>query len=361
MSFFTSQDGGYAMLERAKGTALVELTRTRVLEYVRAPSSLFWVFGFPLVLVLALGLAFHDDAKVSYRAAWVGEAPGYAPAGSDSLEIMRMGPDEAARELARGGVDLVVRATLGASGIPQFVFRFDPQQPRSLAARLLAELALRRSLLPGDKLQVQHEHPQRREGTYVEFLVPGVLGLALLTNTMKTVAFAIVENRRNRLLKSYAATPMQRTHYLASFLVMRLLFLLGEVGVLCLASRLLFGIRIQGSLLSLVVVCVCGALCFTGIAFLLAARLEQPDSARSWIKMVEVPMWFLSGSLFAYTRYPEALQPIIKLLPLTALNDALRGVITQGMGFSAIAPQLAVIVLWGLVTSGTAVAVFKWQ
>jgi ABC-type multidrug transport system permease subunit len=176
-----------------------------------------------------------------------------------------------------------------------------------------------------------------------------------------SVGFSVVYARSRKLLKRLTATPMRRSHYLASHVVARLAFLALEAGVLVGVARFVFGIPIAGSPVTLGVVCLIGALSFGGLGLLLASRARTVEAVSGLLNLAMLPMWVLSGVFFSSEHFPRAMQPFIQALPLTALNQALRAVMIDGASPAALAWQIVNLVLWGAVSFAIALRIFRWQ
>jgi ABC-type multidrug transport system permease subunit len=170
-----------------------------------------------------------------------------------------------------------------------------------------------------------------------------------------------VDARRKKLLKRLIATPMSRTQFLASFVLSRLTLLVIEVGALLGFALLAFGVPIRGSLLSLLAICLLSALSFGALGLLLASRARTIEGVSGLMNLVMLPMWIFSGVFFSATRFPDALQPFIQALPLTAVNDALRASLLEGAGWSRLAPELGIVALWLVVSFALAVRLFRWR
>lgn len=257
---------------------LLELTRARILEFYREPEAIFWVFLFPVLLAVALGIAFRE------------------PATADSASMAVGGADH-------GGGD----------------------------------------------------------GRYIDFLIPGLIGLNLMGSSIWGVGFAVVQTRVRKLLKRFAASPMRRSDYLLALVFSRLLFLAVELVLILAAGYFLFGVTVEGSLAALGMVTLVGGLSFTGIALLISARPTTIEAASGWMNFVMMPMWILSGSFFSYDRFPEVVHPAIRALPLTALNDALRAVMSEGAPLAGTWLEMAVMTFWGLAAFALALRFFRWQ
>lgn len=340
---------------------LHELVKARIREFLREPGYVFWVFGFPLLMAIGLGLAFRSKAPQPPRVA-VTDAVSVATwevlRKTPRLTVERLPRPVAARALARTKVDLVVDQPEPTRPV---VFELDPAQERSQLARAVTEDVLERAAgrRPGSAIG---ERAVREKGSrYVDFLVPGLIGLNLMGSSMWGIGFNLVLARKRKLLRRYAVTPMRRSHFLASYFFSRSLFLVLELAVLIGFGRLVFGTHIQGSIPALLVASVLGASAFAAIGFLIGARLTSTEVAGGWMNFVQLPMWLLSGSFFSYERFPEWLQLPIRFLPLTAANDSLRRVYNEGAGLSSIGFELAVLALWSLVGFAVALRIFRWQ
>jgi ABC-2 type transport system permease protein len=338
---------------------LVELTLARIRELVREPEAVFWVFVFPILLAAILGLAFRSrppealpvavvqGAAAASRLAALQAEPGLRP--------VRLPEAEARAALARGRVVLVVSA-----GEPP-AYTYDPTQPESRAARLAVDGALQRAAGRADAFtpgKVEVTEPGAR---YVDFLVPGLLGMNLMGTGMWGVGFSLVVARNGNLLKRLVAAPARKSQLLGAQLLSRLIFLVPEAGALLLFAWLLLDVPMRGSLAVLAAVSLLGALAFTGLGLLTAARPRTIEGVSGLMNLVMVPMWVFSGIFFSTERFPAAAQPFVQALPLTALNDALRAVMLDGAGLAAMAPELANLSLWGALSFALALRIFRWQ
>ena len=196
---------------------------------------------------------------------------------------------------------------------------------------------------------------------YIDWLLPGLLGMNIMGTGLWSMGFAVVQARTRKLLKRLMATPMPRTSYLLSHLLARLVFLVLEVGALLLFGRLAFGVTSAGALWLVGLLALLGAFSFSGLGLLIASRARTVEAVSGLMNVVMLPMWLLSGVFFASSNFPDAAQPFIRALPLTALNDALRAVMLEGRGLAAIATQVAVLFAWGITTFVLALKLFRWR
>lgn len=341
---------------------LVQLTLVRYREFFREPEAVFWVFVFPVLLTAGLGIAFRNQAPERAMVAVVERGP----ASRATMEALARSPDvaaralldsAAARALRTGAVALVVDPVGGDS----IEYRFDRDRPEGRTARLLVDDALQRSAGRSDRLRVTERHVSEPGSRYVDFVVPGLLGMNLMGSGIWGLGFAIVDARRKKLLKRLIATPMSRTQFLASFVLSRLTLLVIEVGVLLGFARLAFGVPVRGSLAALLVICLLSALAFGALGLLIASRARTVEGVSGLMNLVMLPMWIFSGVFFSASRFPDALQPFIQALPLTAVNDALRASMLEGAGWDRLAPEIGIVLTWLAMSFVLAVRLFRWR
>ena len=377
---------------------LLELTLTRCREFVREPEAVFWSFVFPILLAIALGIAFRNTAPERLRIAVETDGPATTAAapnaianalrGSSDLEVTVLSPVEAAKALRSGKVALVVRQPNKPDGEAQpydgtrtpsssesaprspsarnlpsspLEYRYDPTRPESRIARLAVDDRLQRAMGRADLATARDEKVSEPGARYIDFLVPGLIGMNLMATGMWALGFVIVQARGRKLLKRFAVTPMRRSDYLLSFMLSRLIFMVAEVATILLFARILFGVSVRGSLGSVAVISVIGAMTFSGIGLLVAARPKTIEGVSGLMNLVMLPMWLLSGTFFSSARFPQTVQPFIKALPLTALNDSLRAVINDGTPLGASWMQIGVMLAWCVAGFVVALRLFRWE
>ncbi|HVH57427.1 MAG TPA: ABC transporter permease [Vicinamibacterales bacterium] len=338
---------------------LWQLTITRFREFLREPEAVFWVFAFPVLLACALGLAFRSQGQPDVLAGVLsGDGAGEMERSLTSAGGMRvrvMDRYEADIALRHGAIHVLV-----IPGDP-VTYEFDPSRPESRVARYVVDERIQNA--GGGQRAVQAtDRPVTVPGSrYIDWVVPGLLGMNIMGTGMWSVAFSVVQARGRKLLKRLMATPMRRTHYLLSHMLSRLLFLVLEVTALLGFARLVFGIPMNGSLFTLAGFCLLGALTFSGLGLLVASRAKTVEGVSGLMNLVMVPMWIFSGVFFASENFPDLMQPFISLLPLTALNEALRGVMIDGTGFAGVMKQWGILLTWTVASFGAALRLFRWQ
>jgi len=342
-----------------RAAPLVQLTRARVVEFLREPEALFWVFIFPVLLTIALGVAFRNQppepVPVGVESGARAEGRRSALVASERVDAKILDRETARAELRTGKIALVVLDTEPPT------YWFDPTRPESRLARLETDAALQRAAGRTDPIAPAELEMTDKGSRYVDFLVPGLLGMNLMGTGMWSIGFALVQQRSGKLLKLFVASPMRRWQLLAAHVGARLVFLALEVAVLVGFAVLVLDVPLVGSIVSLALACVLGAFAFVGLGILVASRAKTIEGVSGIMNFVMFPMWIFSGVFFSNERFPAAIQPLIQALPLTALNDALRGVMLDGASLAALAPELGILALWAAVCFALALKLFRWQ
>ena len=342
-------------------TPLVELTLTRVREFTREPEALFWTFLFPILISIALAVAFPGGRTTPVTVAIApGAAAGDVRAALTTTPGVKLrevpsSPDAEARALRQGDVHLIVVPTSPPT------YRFDPARAESRVARLVVDDALKRAAGRQDPWSAREVPVQVAGSRYVDWLIPGIVAMNIMGTGMWGLGFSIVSARMKNLLKRLIASPMRRSDYLLAQLLARMLFLAPEMIVPFGFGVLVLGMPIRGSLLDVAIVGISGALAFGAIGLLMATRARTIEAMSGMLNLAMLPMWILSGVFFSASNFPDAAQPFIQALPLTALADALRGVVLDGASAWAVRGELLRLAAWTVVPFALALKLFRWR
>ncbi|HZW92325.1 MAG TPA: ABC transporter permease [Candidatus Eremiobacteraceae bacterium] len=335
----------------------------RMLELKREPEVVFWVFVFPLLLATGLGIAFRNkpaDASTVAILASTGaqqtEALLQRFAQHAPFKVDVLDSETASKGFRLGKYDLVIEAD-SAGGLK---YRYDPARPESVLARAEVNDALQAAAGRKDVVATSVVTSSEPGSRYIDFLIPGLLGMNLMNSGMWGIGFALVDMRQRKLLKRFVGTPMRRGDFLLALLSSRLVLMIIEIGLLLTLGVLVFRMRVLGSILSILFLGAAGAMCFGGVGLLTASRAQKIESVSGLMNLVMMPMWIFSGVFFSYERFPAVIQPLIKALPLTALNDALRASILEGTPLIRQWPRLLVMSLWGGISFVLALKWFRW-
>ncbi len=345
---------------------LAQLILARLREFYREPEAIFWVYGFPILIAVALGFAFRNK-PVERITVSIQDSPGSGASTEFVREALAKDPryvvrveDEATcnLRLRTGKADLVVVPASSERGCE---YEFDPTRPEGVLARGKVDDTLQRAAGRKDPLPVKDQELTEPGGRYIDFLIPGLLGMSLMGGGLWGVGFATVDLRIKKILKRFLATPMRKTDFLAAMLLSRLFLLVPEVLVLLLFARVAFGVVIQGSVWAVAALILLGALTFAGLGLLVACRAQTLETVSGLMNLVMLPMWVLSGIFFSPERFPEAAQPFIRVIPLTPLIDALRNVSLEGASLASQWQQLAILAAWAVGSFFLALRWFRWH
>lgn len=341
---------------RFQTSSLFQLTLARFRLFLREPEAIFWTFLFPILLALGLGIAFRNRPADVLPVAATTPQLTQALAADKGLNAKTVDAAEGAHELAIGTIQLLAVQT--SQGV---TYRYDDTNPDARAARLLADRAVQAAAGRHDAIAAQNDLVHETGSRYIDFVIPGLLGMNLMGSAIWSLGFSIVEARQKKLLKRMVASPMPRWQYLAAFLLSRLLLLAIEVVVFLGFARLAFGVPFRGSLWQLAALCVLTSLALSSLGLLIASRAKTMEAASGLMNLAMMPMWVLSGIFFSASRFPAVIQPFVRALPLTAAIDALRGNMLQGMSLAELTAPVAILLAWLVIPFAIALKIFRWR
>jgi ABC-type multidrug transport system permease subunit len=348
----------------SRRAAFGQMILARVREFFREPEAIFWVYGFPLILAVVLGIAFSGGSKPEPPAVDVQGSP-TDPVVTTLVKRLRAGgfkkvevhtESEAKERLRTGKTGLVI--------VPEgkgLKYVYDETSSDAVLARYWVDSVLARSELSRTVPAPNEDFLKEPGSRYIDFLVPGLIGMNLMGGGLFGIGFVLVDMRVRKLFKRLLATPMNRTDFLLSLFTSRLLFMVPELLVLFGVGVLAFGVPIRGDPLTLLLVVLVGTAAFSGLGLLIASRTDKTETVSGLINLTMLPMYLLSGTFFSSTRFPDAIQPFIQALPLTQINDALREVMLEGHGLVEIGWRLGILAAWALATFLLALKWFRWR
>jgi ABC-2 type transport system permease protein len=349
------------MLDETRLRAFAALCFVRFREFHRESEVVFWSFVFPILLSVCLGLAFRNRPPAPSVIALVdgGAASDLRSALEQGslLELRTVDEGQARADLRRGRVDVVVRKAPAG----EVQYELDASRPEATIARSRVDDALQRAAGRKDPLATSDLAFSEPGGRYIDFLMPGILGMNIMSGGMWGVGFNLVDMRIKKLLKRLVATPMRRSDFLGAIVIMRIAFMVVEATFVLGFGRLAFGVPFRGSPFAVFAIGALGALCFGGLGLLLASRARRIEAVMGLMNVVMMPMFIASGVFFSADRFPAWLQPVIHALPLTALNDALRAVVLEGATLASQGPSLLVLAFWAVVSFVAGLRLFRWS
>ncbi len=342
---------------------ILAITTARLREFVRRPEAVFWVYFFPILMVVVLGVAFRNKPVEVFQVDIISGPESDRISGwleiDQQLQPTIVSRNEAIERLRLSKTTLMITAINGQVG--NIEYQYDPVRPGSVAARNIVDRRLQTELGREDVIESNDVTYSGPGNSYVDFLVPGLLAMGLMGGGLWGVGYAIVDMRIRKLLKRLMATPMRRTHFLIAMMTSRLVFMIPQIILLIVFSYFLFGVEVHGNWLSILLIIILGAIEFAAIGLLVASRANTMETASGLMNLVMLPMWTLSGIFFSYERFPEIVQPIIKLLPLTPVIDALRALMMDGKPIASLTSEIAVIGIWSVIPFVIALTIFRWN
>lgn len=323
-------------------------------EFMRTPEALFWTYGFPLVMAIVLGLAFHEKQPDPVRIGAIGDALVQALRANERLVVEPLAAERARSAIAKGEIELLVEGTPDAPRIT-----IDPTRPQAELARLHVERALQRHAGAREPVRIEERIEAQPGHRYIDFLIPGLIGLNLLGAGLWGIGYTLVDMRGKKLMKRLLVTPMGKAEFLLAFLGSRLLLAIPESFVILAFGVLVFGVPVLGSWLGIASLTIACAFAMKGLGVLVAARPRTVEGVTGWMNLVQLPMWLLGGSFFSNSHFPGWLQPLVKALPLTQYNDAMRELMRGGPASAAL---FAIAYLCGFALACFVIAVrcFRW-
>jgi ABC-2 type transport system permease protein len=337
-------------------SSLYQLTATRLKLTLREPEAIFWIFVFPILLAVGLGIAFRNRPADVLPVGATTEQLTQALAADKGLKATEMDESAGVHALAVGTILLL--AEQSGDGV---VYRYDNTNPDARTARMIADDAIQRAAGRHDAVTEANELVHEVGSRYIDFVVPGLLGMNLMGSAMWGLGFSIVDGRQKKLLKRMVASPMPRWQYLAGYLLSRMVMLAIEVVVFLGFAKLVFGVPFRGSLLQLGVLCILVSLVFSALGLLVASRAKTMEAVSGLMNLVMLPMWILSGVFFSASRFPAIVQPLVRALPLTAAIDAIRGNMLQGVQLGQSMMQVGILLAWFAVPFAVSLRIFRWR
>ncbi len=337
-------------------SSLYQLTMIRFKLILREPEAIFWIFIFPILLAVGLGIAFRNRPADVVQVGATTTQLTRALAADKGLTAATLDEADGARALATGRI--LMLAIQRPDGV---VYKFDDTNPDARTARMIADRAIQTAAGQHQAVRAENQLVHETGARYIDFVVPGLLGMNLMGSAMWGLGFAIVEARQKKLLKRMVASPMPRWQYLMSFLLSRLALLIIEIAVFLGFARVAFGVPFRGSLPQLGLLCLLTSMAFSALGLLVSSRARTTEAVSGLMNLVMLPMWILSGIFFSATRFPAVIQPLVRALPLTAAIDAMRGNMLQGMSLGQLMLPVVILLAWSVVPFAVSLRIFRWK
>ena len=343
--------------------SFIQQVKFRWREFRREPSAFYWVVFMPIIWMLALGFAFSEPKAEIYGVGWPADINQSSLAmkiervldSSKMVNLYKTVEENLATLNQRGHTSINLQV-----GEDKLSFSFDKTNPTAQRAQLFVNDLIERSLGRKDIIQTENSYIKAHGLRYVDFLIPGLLGLSIMTSSLFGVGMTIVSNRKENLLKRYLATPMKPYEYITSHIIGRYITLLAEFASVMLTGFIVFKFKVAGSFLSYVILSMLGAASFTAIALLCASRTRSIPVVAGFTNLITLTSMMLSGVFFSVNNLPTWLARISSFLPLTALNNSLRKIALEGLSIMDLGFEVSVLGVYLLISTILSIKAFKW-
>lgn len=325
-------------------------------EFMRDRASLGWSIFFPVLLVFGFAFIFGGDGQDVFKVAVLGHVPeGAARSEFYDTEYVQFVPvdnlDDALRRVGQHRFDLLIDP--GESGTePRYWIN------SSSAKGYLVERILRGSSDPGS---FRKQTVEGREVRYIDWLMPGLLGMNMMFGALFGVGYVIVRYRKMGVLRRLKATPLSAFEFLSAQVVSRMVLILLTTALVYVGSDVFLKFQMIGSYLDLILVFVLGALSLTALGLVISARTSSEELAGGLLNLLTFPMMILSGVWFSLDGAPNWVVQLAKVFPLTHVNEAARAVMTDGANLVDIASQIGVLTAMTLIFLALGAGLFRWE
>ncbi len=332
---------------------LLAVLHARNLEFLRDRATLGWNVFLPVILVIAMALIFGGPERPLFKVGVL------HPGESIDSTLHRFlathyvefftarNEQDAVKKVARHQMDLL----LDLRTTPRYWVNTD--SPKGYLVEKL--------LLESDTNGIQREAVSGQAVRYVDWLLPGILGMNMMFSCLFGVGWVVVRYRKSGFLKRLRATPLRAIEFIAAQVLSRLILIMLVTVFVFAALQLALHFRMEGSSLLLFVVALLGAISLIAIGLFVAARFTSEELASGILNFITWPMMLLSGVWFSLEGSAEWLQWIAKIFPLTQMLEAARAIMLDGAGLADIAPQLAFLAASSALFLALGAAFFRWR
>ncbi len=348
-------------------------------QFMRDRMALFWMFAFPVLFVLLFGFVFGGENEVQFRLGVVAPEGDPVAAGLLSgleqisvVEIFRGSREEELTALQNGDRDGVLImpqgmvASLSRGEQVRVELYYDAAKGNtaqilvSVVDQFLVEAERMRSGAPRAFVLVQ-KPIQAREFRGIDYMLPGVVAMALMQLGLFGVAGSILQMRERKILRRFWAAPISRSTFIGAQVTQRVTIALLQAGIITLVGHFAFRVPILGSAAVVAGVVLLGALTFVSLGYLIASLARTVEAGTALLQVVNFPMMFLSGIFWPVEWMPGVLKPVVYALPLTYLGDALRQTMVGAAPLFPLHVDLGVLAAWLVLCGLLSVKFFKWE
>ena len=366
--------------------ALLSLTRANLKSFVRDRAALFWTIAFPVIFIFLFGTLFSGGGSADYKIGWVdldsSAASEQLHQAFDGVPVLTITPTDEAAGLASardGSLDAVivvpagfgtaVSAATGAASPGQAAVTLYADPSDTSTTGTINQIVA--AVLTGMNQELSGRPPVLTlktasiQGTATlngaSYFVPSILAMAIMQLGLFGTAQPIVQLRDQGILRRLGATPLPRGVWLLSQVAMRMSVALLQAAIIVMLGMVAFQVPMLGSWLVLVGFVLLGGLMFISLGYVIAAFSKNQESASGISSILSFPLMFLSGLFFPVDFMPAFLKPVVAIVPLTYLADALRQIMVGSNPLHPLMLDAAILGGWFLVCLVISVRFFKWE
>lgn len=342
----------------------------------RNPSSLVFGFLFPFIFILIFGFMGNRSWSLDVGVSLKSHKANAILEKLDKIRTLRLITDctdeELLQRLKKGQIEAIIQITKSENtSEDKYDLKITTSNASSNAQAFLAmmkgitaEMNIEMSGIQSLPIAVDHETIEGRKYTAIDFILPGQLGFVILSTGVFGAAYVLINLKQKLIIKRLFATPARRGTILLGESISRLIFAMIQVVIIVLIGTYVFGFTLINGLITLLpmlVICAMGLLVFFGFGMIVSNIAKNEHAVPPISNLIVMPQFLLAGTFFSISVFPDWLQPVCKILPLTYVNDALRKISFEGAGLSDLGTELLVLVIWGVIVFGINIKIFKWE
>ncbi|RMF70350.1 MAG: ABC transporter permease [Calditrichaeota bacterium] len=348
--------------------------------FLRDRQAVFWTFFFPIFLILLFGFVFSKPDAIKFGVGLVDEDQSLQSKELVSalrqitvLKLESASRDVIMRELKENDKNLAIIIERGygdalRNGGARLQVLYDPAQVQvlqvvmSILKQLVDEINWRLlEVRPLIQIVQQPVQPVKKDLRYIDFLLPGVIGMSVVSTCLFSIGMVVVAYREKGKLRRLSVTPLPKAIFIAGQMLNRYLIVLLQAALLIGLGMAVFDVEMVGSPLSFFAALTVGMMAFIALGFLVASVAKTSETASGIANTLFLPMIFLSGVYFSVEGIPKMLKPVVEFLPLTHLVRAIRAIFNNGVSFFDVLPQMGILTIWMLLCFGVSIKLFRWE
>lgn len=321
-------------------------------EFLRDRSALAWNLLFPVLIVAGFAFAFSGDATNQYKVALYKDPGPQLPTGAAFLQTKYVqflpvdNLDKTITKVERHQVDMLIDRN-------NRHYWINTSSPKGYV--------LERILWSSVGNSFKREEVTGREIRYVDWLLPGVLGMNMMFSALFGVGYVLVRYRKNGVLKRLKATPLSAVEFLVAQVASRMMLIMATIIVVYFGTDLFVNFAMYGSYFNLFLVFGVGAISLVSLGLMIASRTASEEFAGGILNLVSWPMMFLSGVWFSLEGVHPWVQKLALVFPLTHVTNAARAIMIDGAGLAQVSSDLLVLLAMSAVFLVAGALSFKWE